>query len=80
MTAMADIKGLIKRFGPITAVDDISFQVSRGDVLGFLGPNGVGKSTTMKMITGFLAPDAGRITVDGDDIAEHPVRVKHKLG
>lgn len=80
MTVMVDIKGLTKRFGPITAVDDISFQVSRGEVLGFLGPNGAGKSTTMKMITGFLAPDAGRITIDGDDIAAHPVRVKHKLG
>lgn len=80
MTAMVDIQGLTKRFGPITAVDDVSFRVSRGEVLGFLGPNGAGKSTTMKMITGFLAPDAGTITIDGDDLAEHPVRVKHKLG
>jgi len=77
---MVDIRGLSKRFGPITAVDDVSFQVSTGEVLGFLGPNGAGKSTTMKMITGFLAPDAGTITIDGDDVAEHPVRVKHKLG
>lgn len=80
MAAMVDIEGLTKRFGPITAVDDISFRVSRGEVLGFLGPNGAGKSTTMKMITGFLAPDAGTVTIDGDDIAEQPVRVKHKLG
>lgn len=80
MTAMVDIQGLTKRFGPITAVDDISFQVARGEVLGFLGPNGAGKSTTMKMITGFLAPDAGTITIDGDNVAEHPVRVKRKLG
>ncbi len=80
MTAMVDIQGLTKRFGPITAVDDVSFQVSRGEVLGFLGPNGAGKSTTMKMITGFLTPDAGTITIDGDDVDEHPVRVKHKLG
>lgn len=77
---MVDIQGLRKRFGPITAVDDVSFQVSRGEVLGFLGPNGAGKSTTMKMITGFLAPDAGTVSVDGDDIAEHPVRAKQKLG
>jgi ABC-2 type transport system ATP-binding protein len=80
MTTMVDISGLTKRFGSITAVNDISFQVARGEVLGFLGPNGAGKSTTMKMITGFLTPDAGTITVDGDDIAEHPVRVKSKLG
>ncbi|MBS1270691.1 MAG: putative ABC transporter ATP-binding protein YxlF [Gammaproteobacteria bacterium] len=80
MTAMVDIQGLTKRFGPITAVDDISFRTSRGEVLGFLGPNGAGKSTTMKTITGFLAPDAGTVTIDGDDIAEFPVRVKRKLG
>src|SRR5690606_28847164 len=53
---MIFIDGLVKRFGPFTAVDGISFSVSRGEVLGFLGPNGAGKSTTMKMITGFLAP------------------------
>jgi len=80
MTAMVDIRGLTKRFGPITAVDDISFQVSRGEVLGFLGPNGAGKSTTMKMITGFLAPEAGSVIVEGDDVAEQPVKVKRKLG
>lgn len=80
MTAMVDIQGLIKRFGPITAVDDISFKVSRGEVLGFLGPNGAGKSTTMKMITGFLEPDAGHIAIEGDDVTEQPVRVKGKLG
>jgi len=80
MTTMVDIQGLTKKFGPITAVDDVSFQVSRGEVLGFLGPNGAGKSTTMKMITGFLAPDAGTIKIDGDDVIEQPVRVKHKLG
>jgi len=80
MTAMVDIKGLTKRFGPITAVYDVSFEVSRGEVLGFLGPNGAGKSTTMKMITGFMTPDVGTIIVDGDEIAAHPVRVKHKQG
>lgn len=80
MTAMVDIQGLTKRFGPITAVDDVSFQVSGGEVLGFLGPNGAGKSTTMKMVTGFLAPDTGKITIDGDDIRDYPVRVKRKLG
>lgn len=77
---MIDIEHLTKRFASITAVDDISFQVGRGEVLGFLGPNGAGKSTTMKMITGFLVPDAGRVLVGGVDIAEHPVRVKSGLG
>ncbi len=80
MTAMIDIEHLTKRFSSITAVDDISFQVDRGEVLGFLGPNGAGKSTTMKMITGFLAPDAGAVRVDGIDITARPVDVKSRLG
>ena len=54
---MLEIRHLVKHFGPLMAVDDVSFAVARGEVLGFLGPNGAGKSTTMKMITGFLAPD-----------------------
>src|SRR5205823_4291092 len=53
---MIEIKQLTKDFGPLRAVDGISFRVARGEVLGFLGPNGAGKSTTMKMITGFLTP------------------------
>jgi ABC-2 type transport system ATP-binding protein len=77
---MIDIRNLSKRFGDLTAVDDVSFQVARGDVLGFLGPNGAGKSTTMKMITGFIAPDAGSVVVGGEDIAVHPVAVKRRIG
>jgi ABC-2 type transport system ATP-binding protein len=77
---MIEITNLSKRFGDLIAVDAVSFQVSRGDVLGFLGPNGAGKSTTMKMITGFIAPDAGRIVVGGDDISLHPVEVKRRIG
>src|SRR5438874_2614502 len=56
---MLEIRNLVKKFGPLTAVDDVSFSVPEGEVLGFLGPNGAGKSTTMKMITGFLAPTNG---------------------
>ncbi len=77
---MIEITNLSKRFGELTAVDGVSFQVDRGDVLGFLGPNGAGKSTTMKMITGFIAPDAGSIVVGGDDISLHPVEVKRRIG
>ena len=77
---MIEITNLSKRFGELTAVDGISFQVSRGNVLGFLGPNGAGKSTTMKMITGFIAPDAGSVVVGGDDISLHPVEVKRRIG
>lgn len=77
---MIEIKQLCKQFGPLTAVDDISFQVSQGEVLGFLGPNGAGKSTTMKMITGFLTPTAGTVTVGGYDIVQHPLEVKRRIG
>lgn len=80
MSAMVEIKNLCKRFGPIVAVDDISFAVDVGEVLGFLGPNGAGKSTTMKMITGFLAPDAGSVFVGNDDIAKAPIKVKKRIG
>ena len=80
MDEMIQIRNLTKRFGPITAVEDVSFSVARGEVLGFLGPNGAGKSTTMKMITGFLSPDAGSITVGGDDVRTRPVKVKQRLG
>ena len=80
MTSMVELSHLTKRFGPITAVDDLSFQVERGTVLGFLGPNGAGKSTTMKMITGFLAPDSGTVTIGGEDVADHPLTVKRRVG
>ncbi len=77
---MIEVKGLVKNYGSIRAVDGVTFTVKRGDILGFLGPNGAGKSTTMKMITGFVRPDAGRATVDGIDVTEDPVAVKRKLG
>ncbi len=71
---MLEIRRLVKHFGPLVAVDDVSFAVARGEVLGFLGPNGAGKSTTMKMITGFVAPDAGTAVVCGHDVAERRSR------
>lgn len=74
------VKGLVKEFGAFTAVDNIDFEVRKGEVLGFLGPNGAGKSTTMKMITGFLAPTSGEITVGGLSVDEHPVKVKRSIG
>lgn len=74
------VKGLIKTYGNQTAVNDISFDVTRGEVVGFLGPNGAGKSTTMKMITGYLAPQSGQITVSGIDVITNPVEAKRKIG
>ena len=77
---MIEVRHLAKHFGPIVAVDDVSFSVARGEVLGFLGPNGAGKSTTMKMITGFLAPSAGTAIVCGADVTRDPITVKSKIG
>jgi ABC-2 type transport system ATP-binding protein len=77
---MLEIRHLVKRFGPLVAVDDVSFEVPRGEVLGFLGPNGAGKSTTMKMITGFVAPTAGTAIVCGHDIAQEPIAAKRCIG
>ncbi|MBE9561837.1 MAG: ATP-binding cassette domain-containing protein [Proteobacteria bacterium] len=80
MDTIIDIKKLCKQFDSLTAVDNISFQVKKGEVLGFLGPNGAGKSTTMKMITGFLSPTSGTVTVDGYDIIQNPLAVKQRIG
>jgi len=77
---MIRIENLVKAFGPKRAVDGISFNVERGEVLGFLGPNGAGKSTTMRMITGFMPPTAGRVTVGGHDVAESPLAAKRLIG
>ena len=80
MDDMIAIRNLTKRFGAITAVDDVSFNVRRGEVLGFLGPNGAGKSTTMKMLAGFLAPSAGSAAVCGFDVQQQPIQAKSRLG
>ena len=77
---MLEIRHLVKSFGPLVAVDDVSFTVPQGEVLGFLGPNGAGKSTTMKMITGFLAPTGGTAIICGYDIATQPIAAKRHIG
>ncbi len=71
---------LVRRYGPHTAVDHVSFELHRGEVLGFLGPNGAGKSTTMQMLTGNLAPSGGSVRICGVDLREHPREAKARLG
>jgi ABC-2 type transport system ATP-binding protein len=71
---------LTRRFGALTAVDEMDLQVLVGQFFGFLGPNGAGKSTTIKMLTGLLAPTAGRMELLGVDFATHPVEVKRQIG
>ena len=74
------LDGVSKRFGGITAVDQVSFQVDRGQVVGFLGPNGAGKSTTMRMITQFIEPDTGSIRLDGVPLDDAGREAKRRLG
>jgi ABC-2 type transport system ATP-binding protein len=80
VTALIEIESLTKRFGAFTAVDNVSFTVSRGEVLGFLGPNGAGKSTTMKMLAGFVTPNAGTARISGFDVQNAPVAARRALG
>jgi ABC-2 type transport system ATP-binding protein len=77
---MIEVQSLTKDFGPIRAVDNVTFTVKKGEVLGFLGPNGAGKSTTMKMIAGFLAPTSGTASVCGHDVEREPIVAKKRLG
>ncbi|XVV17745.1 ABC transporter ATP-binding protein [Actinoplanes sp. CA-131856] len=70
---MIEVRGLTKRYGPDTVVDDLSFTVEAGQVTGFLGPNGAGKSTTLRMIVGLAAPDRGSVTIGGRRYTELPV-------
>ncbi|MHB9798806.1 ABC transporter ATP-binding protein [Pseudomonas sp. MT3] len=77
---MIEITRLTKRFGPYTAVDDLSLRVAQGEVLGFLGPNGAGKSTTMKMLTGFLAPTSGTASIFGHDILTQTLEAQRQIG
>jgi ABC-2 type transport system ATP-binding protein len=77
---LIEVTHLSRHYGPIQAVNDISFNVSRGEVLGFLGPNGAGKSTTMQMLTGNLAPSHGSVKICGIDLLDQPKAAKAQIG
>ncbi len=72
--------GLVKRFGPFTAVDHVSFSIGRGEIVGFIGPNGAGKSTTIRILCGLLRPTEGRAVVAGIDVARNPEGVRQHIG
>ena len=71
---------LVKRFGTVTAVNDVTITVREGEIFGFLGPNGAGKTTTMRLLTGVLTPDAGTARINGIDIHRHPLDAKMQMG
>jgi ABC-2 type transport system ATP-binding protein len=75
-----EVQHLTKRYGPTTAVDDVSFRVERGEVLGFLGPNGAGKTTTMRVLTGYMPPTEGKAIVAGYDVLTQPLEAKRRTG
>lgn len=77
---MIEVKELVKKYGNKVVLDHVSFQVNEGEVLGFLGENGAGKSTTMNIITGNLSATEGSVTIEGHDILESPLKAKKLLG
>ena len=77
---MIEVQHLTKRYGPFTAVDDITFRVEKGEILGFLGPNGAGKTTTMRVLTGYMPATEGKAVVAGYDVFANPVEAKRRIG
>ncbi len=77
---MVKIENLTKRYGSVFALDDISLEIKKGEVVGLLGPNGAGKSTAMNILTGYLSATSGTVTIDGIDILENPVEAKKRIG
>ncbi len=79
-TATIQVHGVTKRFGARIAVDNLSFEVNKGEIVGFLGPNGSGKTTTMRMLTSYYTPDAGSISVNGSDTQEYDIETRRSIG
>ncbi len=77
---MIEVQHLTKRYGRVTAVDDVSFRVETGEILGFLGPNGAGKTTTMRILTGYMPATTGKAVVAGFDVFEQPIEAKRRIG
>jgi len=78
--SVIEVQHLTKRYGRVTAVDDVTFRVERGEILGFLGPNGAGKTTTMRVLTGYMPATSGRAIVAGFDVFEQPLEAKRRTG
>jgi ABC-2 type transport system ATP-binding protein len=74
------LRNISKKYGQQLALDDVTFEVQKGEILGFIGPNGAGKSTTMKIITGYLPPTSGEVTINGMDAVEHSLETRKIIG
>lgn len=77
---MIEVKGLTKYYGQIAAIEDVSFSVEAGEIIGFLGPNAAGKTTTMRILTGFMPASRGTARIAGFDVSDHPIEVKRRVG
>ena len=77
---MIEVQHLTKRYGSVTAVEDVSFRVERGEIFGFLGPNGAGKTTTMRILTGYMPATEGKAVVAGFDVFDQPLEAKRRTG
>jgi ABC-2 type transport system ATP-binding protein len=77
---MIELKNIVKKYGDLVAVDNISLKINKGEIVGLLGPNGAGKSTTMKILTGFLYPNSGNVIIDGVNMKEDSILAKSKIG
>ncbi|MCK4640364.1 MAG: ATP-binding cassette domain-containing protein, partial [Candidatus Marinimicrobia bacterium] len=77
---LIEVRNLVKHYGDVKAVQDISFSVKNGEILGFLGPNGAGKTTTLKVITGYLSPTSGNIFVDDYNVIEDSMEIRKMIG
>ena len=77
---MIQVDSVTRKYGTLTAVDDISFAVDRNEIVGFVGPNGAGKSTVLKMLSTFIVPTSGTVTVDGLNVVEHPLQLRQRIG
>src|SRR5687767_8975272 len=79
-TLMIDVDHVTKQYGDFVAVEDVSFQVRKGEILGFLGPNGAGKTTTMRILTGYLPPTSGRARIAGYDVLTQSLEARRHTG
>ncbi|MGB9629845.1 MAG: ATP-binding cassette domain-containing protein, partial [Thermodesulfobacteriota bacterium] len=77
---MIEVEGLTKYYGSIRGIEDVSFKIAKGEIVGFLGPNGSGKTTTMRILTCVFPPTRGKAMVAGLDVLKYPLEVKRKIG
>ena len=77
---MIEVDKVTKMYGPVKALEDVSFQIQQGEIVGLLGPNGAGKTTLLKVLTGFFEPTGGKVLVDGTDVVEDPIEVRRLIG